>query len=111
LVVEDEEPSATALQEVLLNASCDVEVVGSGEHALLELGARPFSLAIVDFGLPGIDGRTLLERMAADPNWARIPAIVVSGQNAALPGRAVAFLRKPVHSAELLALVERYSRG
>jgi CheY-like chemotaxis protein len=111
LVVEDEEPSAAALQEVLLNASCDVEVVESGEAALLALGARAFSLAIVDFALPGMNGRALLERMAADPNWARIPAIVVSGHQAALPGRAVAFLRKPVRAAELLALVQRYSHS
>ena len=110
MVVEDEAASASALQDLLLSANCDVELVDSAEAALSVLGARFFSLAIVDVCLPGMDGRALHERMAEDAHWCRIPAIVVSGQVAALPGRASAFLRKPVHAIELLALVERYSR-
>src|SRR5579862_8405833 len=101
LVVEDEEASANALQEVLLQANCDVEVVGSAEDALEALQGRFYSLAIVDMGLPGMSGRALLERMSKDPNWARIPAIIVSGLVAALPYNSVAFLKKPFFPQQL----------
>jgi DNA-binding response OmpR family regulator len=110
LVVEDEPAAATALQDVLVHSSCDVEVVGTAEAALKSLGESWFSLAIVDLALPGMDGASLLGRMAQDPNWARIPAIIVSGQSAVLPYNAVAYLRKPIQGDELLALLKRHAR-
>jgi CheY-like chemotaxis protein len=109
-VVEDEDASANALQDALSHANCDVEMVGSAEDALEALRDRFFSLAIVDVGLPGMDGCSLLERMAQDPNWARIPAIIVSGHVAALPHGAVAFLRKPINAPDLVELVQRHAR-
>jgi DNA-binding response OmpR family regulator len=110
LVVEDDPAAASALQDALIHADCDVEVVGSAEAALKALRDRRFSLALVDLVLPGMDGRELLACMAEEPTWVQIPVIVVSGTQAALPHNAVAFLRKPVQPSELLDLVEHHAR-
>ena len=74
------------------------------------LARRLFKVAVVDLLLPGMDGKTLLARMAENPTWKRIPAVVVSGAAVGLPHNAVAFLRKPIAGPELVALVTRHTQ-
>ncbi|HEV3026249.1 MAG TPA: response regulator [Planctomycetota bacterium] len=107
-MVEDDPLYTEALRKILIPADCEVEVVGSGEDALIALQRDSFALAVVDLTLPAMDGRTLLRMMSRDPNWSSIPAIIVSAASPVLPDNAVAFLQKPIRSEELLALVLRH---
>jgi len=56
LVVEDEAHLADGLRFNLEAEGYDVECVESGEDALARVDKTPFSLAILDIMLPGIDG-------------------------------------------------------
>jgi len=65
LVVEDDALVADALCRGLGEAGFAVDHVGSAERAEAALGAENFDLAVVDIGLPGIDGLTLVRRLRA----------------------------------------------
>lgn len=63
LVVEDDALVADAICRGLGEAGFAVDHVGSAERAEAALGAENFDLAIVDIGLPGADGLSLVRRM------------------------------------------------
>ncbi|MDX6475747.1 MAG: Response regulator receiver domain, partial [Gaiellaceae bacterium] len=51
-----------------------VVAAGSGEEALQALGGQKAMLAVLDIGLPGMDGFAVAEQLAPD-----VPVIVVTG--------------------------------
>jgi DNA-binding NarL/FixJ family response regulator len=51
-----------------------VIAAGSGEEALELLGSEKAMLAVLDIGLPGMDGFAVAEQLAPD-----VPVIVVTG--------------------------------
>jgi DNA-binding response OmpR family regulator len=65
LVVEDDALVADALCRGLGEAGFAVDHVASAERAEAALGAENFDLAVVDIGLPGADGLTLVRRLRA----------------------------------------------
>src|ERR1700723_1212410 len=73
---------------------------------------RP-DLIILDLGLPGGDGFTVMESLNKTPFLAVIPIIVVSArdglgnQKRALEAGARAFLQKPVNDVELLEVIRQ----
>jgi len=70
-------------------------------------------LILLDLGLPGGGGFTVIERLKNNPHLAVIPIIIVSGrfglvnQERALKEGVKAFLQKPVDNAELSAVIRR----
>jgi CheY-like chemotaxis protein len=60
--------------------------VGSGEEALdrLEAASDLYSLLVLDLGLPGIDGFTVLEAVRARPATSRLPVLVFTGRELSL---------------------------
>jgi|ERR1700720_4448116 DNA-binding response OmpR family regulator len=70
-------------------------------------------LIILDLGLPGGDGFTVMESLNKIPSLAVIPIIVVSArdgsgnQKRAFEAGARAFLQKPVNDVELLAVIRQ----
>src|SRR6185295_7219301 len=71
---------------------------------------RP-DLVLLDLGLPGGDGIVVMERFRANAELSVIPVIASTGRDPlvnrdrALKAGAVAFFRKPVDNAELLAAI------
>lgn len=53
----------------------------SGEEALRLMQAEKPDLVLLDLIMPEVDGRSVLERMAADPDLTDIPVIVVSAKS------------------------------
>ena len=63
LLVEDDVMVASGIKLGLSEAGYAVDWVGSGERAQEVLLQETFDIAVVDIGLPGIDGLELLRRL------------------------------------------------
>jgi CheY-like chemotaxis protein len=74
LVVEDDAGLRAYLTTILEEQGYEVVAAGSGEEALSALAGRPAVLAVLDIGLPGMDGFAVAEHLAKD-----VPVIVVTG--------------------------------
>ena len=74
LVVEDDAGLRAYLTEILEQQGYSVIAAGSGEEALAALAGRKAVLAVLDIGLPGMDGFAVAEHLAKD-----VPVIVVTG--------------------------------
>jgi CheY-like chemotaxis protein len=74
LVVEDDAALRAYLATILEHHGYRVVAAGSGEEALVLLGDEQAMLAVLDIGLPGMDGFAVAEHLAPD-----VPVIVVTG--------------------------------
>ena len=63
LVVDDSEEVREVLRELLSRHGYTVVTSPDGESGLVELETRPFDLAMVDLGLPGISGLEVAHRL------------------------------------------------
>jgi two-component system OmpR family response regulator len=107
LVIEDDDIVADAITRGLSAANYSVHRVASAEAALSALADEEFALAVVDVGLPGTDGLTLVRRLRNAGNT--IPTLMLtarctlSDKVKALDIGADDFLSKPFEPAELAA--------
>jgi CheY-like chemotaxis protein len=74
LVVEDDAGLRAYLVTILEHQGYRVVAAGSGEEALALLGDQRAMLAVLDIGLPGMDGFAVAETLSPD-----VPVIVVTG--------------------------------
>jgi len=88
LVVEDDAGLRAYLVTILEQQGYRVVAAGSGEEALELLGNEKAMLAVLDIGLPGMDGFAVAEQLTAD-----VPVIVVTGDP--LRAKMKAFGRSP----------------
>ena len=93
LVVEDDAGVRAYLVAVLEHNGYRVIAASSGEEALALLGDEPACLAVLDLGLPGMDGFAVREQLADD-----VPVIMVTGDPDKVRARDpnVPVLGKPV---------------
>jgi two-component system KDP operon response regulator KdpE len=110
LIVEDE-PAILRVIERALKKKHEVVFAGTAALALGTIASAPPDLAIVDVGLPDLDGVELAKQIrAAVPN---VGVIVMSGGVVPidqLPERGVA-LKKPFMLAELDAAIEKATKS
>ncbi|HEX7689873.1 MAG TPA: response regulator, partial [Burkholderiaceae bacterium] len=66
-------------QAALEAAGIAVSVVHDGRAALVEAHAREFDAAILDIGMPGLNGYDLAGALRADAKTARLVLLAVSG--------------------------------
>lgn len=66
LVVEDNRDAASTLSDVLLSLGYGVDVVHDGAAALAVARERPHDVALLDIGLPVMDGYELARRLVAE---------------------------------------------
>ncbi|MGI8427471.1 MAG: response regulator [Actinomycetota bacterium] len=121
LVVDDDAATAELVAAQLRRSDHRVQTAGSASDALklLSGGGSP-DVAVLDIGLPDMDGRDLLVALRELPGLDKLPGIFLSGhveQEEVEAGRALGarYLTKPyVRSALLeairLALLEAASR-
>src|SRR5882757_2827785 len=107
LVVEDDDIVADAITRGLSAAKYSVHRVSSAEAAQVALANEEFALAVIDVGLPGADGLTLVRRLrSAGKN---MPTLILTARCTlndkvkALDLGADDFLSKPFEPAELAA--------
>ena len=106
LVVDDERPLLQALGVHLRARGYDVDLAETGEEALARAATGHHDAAIVDLGLPGVDGVEVVRGLRG---WTSIPVIVLSARShhtqkvQALDAGADDYVTKPFNMEELLA--------
>ena len=113
LVIEDEPAIARLISLSLGREGFDVHVATNGEDAL-DLAAEIHPDAVVlDLGLPGADGLTVLDELR---DWSDLPIVVVTGRHTTeairrgLDRGADDYLTKPFAPTELAARVRAVLR-
>jgi signal transduction histidine kinase/CheY-like chemotaxis protein len=111
LVVDDNQDAADMLAELLRSAGATVMAAYSGEEALTRSSRQHIDVAVLDIGMPGMDGCDLARRLRANPatEGATLIALTGWGQDADRSRIAAAgfdhHLLKPVDIQKLLSLV------
>lgn len=107
MLVEDDLMVASGIKLGLSNAGYSVDWVGSAERAEQALESDAFDLAIVDIGLPGIDGLELTRRLRT--RGLTMPVLILTARDAlqdrvqGLDLGADDYMLKPFELPELLA--------
>ncbi len=107
LLVEDDVMVASGIKLGLTNAGYTVDWVGSAERAEQALDGESFDLAIVDIGLPAVDGLELTRRLRT--RGLTMPVLILTARDAlhdrvqGLDLGADDYMLKPFELPELLA--------
>jgi DNA-binding response OmpR family regulator len=114
LVVEDDPEVAELLSRALREAGWAVDVVSRGKTALDSLAVTDYDIAVVDIGLPDIDGLKVCRRLRA--RGGRTPVLILTAHGGiadrvrGLDAGADDYLAKPFAIEELLARLRAISR-
>jgi DNA-binding response OmpR family regulator len=118
LLVDDDEDLLVALATALRRQGFDVVHATDAVTAVSTAVKQSPDAIVMDFGLPGGDGITVMQRLHALPRLAAVPIIMVSGRDPegcrddALAAGAVAYFAKPVAPEALgAAVTEALLRG
>ena len=107
LLVEDEPTLRAQLRAGLTEAGYVVDATDNGREAQFLGETEPFDAVILDLGLPGIDGLTVLTRWREAGRT--MPVLILTARDswhekvAGIDAGADDYLTKPFHSEELLA--------
>ena len=118
LVIDDDAMSRRVLSQLLSAAGYNCRVSNDGSEALEAIHARPPSLLLLDFDMPGLNGAEVLQRLRSDenPTVAQIPAIMLTAHGSeqsevsCLQAGADDFVTKPVNASVLRARIETQLR-
>jgi CheY-like chemotaxis protein len=115
ILVIDDDPSARELVERFLSKEgLQVVTAASGEEGLrLARIVRPAAITL-DVILPGMDGWAVLTALKADPDLAAIPVIMLTihdNQSQGFALGAAEYMVKPIDTARLTSVLQRYSHG
>jgi DNA-binding response OmpR family regulator len=113
LIVDDDLDVRQAMHVRLKANGYDTSFATDAMSSVSEAKKHSPDLIILDLGLPGGDGYTVIERLRRQPALAVIPIIVVSARDVranrdrAIAAGAKVYLQKPVDNAELLAIIRQ----
>jgi CheY-like chemotaxis protein len=115
LVVEDDHESREQLAFLVRRRGCRVRTAADGAEALRMLAQAPLpSLVILDLMMPVMDGWQTRAAMAANPAWASIPVVLLSGiediEDQVRTLRADGCITKPIELEALHAVIDRWCR-
>jgi DNA-binding response OmpR family regulator len=87
-------------------AGFDVTTASDGFEALKRIDVEPPDLVVLDLGLPGVPGESVINELAAHAHTRDIPVVIVSGRSTVdVAAQAACVLRKPVVPDELVRTV------
>jgi two-component system CheB/CheR fusion protein len=111
LIVEDNDDSRVTLTQLLRLYGCDVVAVADGISGFEAIRAEKPEVALLDIGLPGMDGYSLARRVREELKRQPVRLIALTGYGRAEDRAAVlnagfdAHIVKPVNHGELLRLL------
>lgn len=110
LIIEDEASLQAQLAEILREHDYVVDVASDGEEGLYFAKEYPIDLAIVDLGLPKVDGVDVIKQLRAAGK--AYPVLILTARNRwqekveGLEAGADDYLTKPFHPEEMLARIK-----
>jgi two-component system OmpR family response regulator len=114
LIVEDDARMADAIRRGLKAEGLAVDVASAGEDGLWMADATAYSVIVLDFMLPGIDGLETCRRLRNEQIWTPILMLTardaVHDRVAGLNSGADDYLVKPFSFDELVARVRALAR-
>jgi signal transduction histidine kinase/ActR/RegA family two-component response regulator len=117
LVVDDNEDAATLMAETLARKGYATRTAGDAKHAMEIVADWQPEAAIVDIGLPVVDGYELARQIRTSPRGARVYLLALTGYGQAMDReRALAagfdhHLVKPVDTATIRGLLDAALAG
>ena len=111
LVVDDNRDAADSLGELLGSMGAQALVAYSGEEALRLAADNAFDTAVLDIGMPGMDGCDLARQLRAGPGGDQMNLIALTGWGQQGDKERIAaagfnhHLLKPLNLAELMPLL------
>ncbi len=112
LIVEDEPQIVAFLSKGLRRAGYQIQVAADGAQALSLVTSGEFDLILLDLGLPGLDGKSVLS--ATRSQGIQTPVIVVTARagdderEQSLSLGANDYITKPFRFSDLLNCVRSY---
>jgi CheY-like chemotaxis protein len=115
LYIDDNDDNLVLVERILRRRE-DVwlRVARTGREGIDAAVGDPPSLILLDNRLPDSSGLEVLRQLAASPDTAAVPVVVLSGDsgqamvNELLAAGASDFLAKPFAVSDLMALIARY---
>jgi len=107
LVVEDDPALRTQIQQQLHAEGFAIDLAPDGREGLFLGQEHPYDLAIIDLGLPDLDGVSLIRTLRAEGH--SYPILILTARSAwqdkveGLEAGADDYLTKPFHPEELRA--------
>jgi len=117
VIIEDNADLRDGLRLVLEGMGHRVEEAGDGPHGLELLVASRPDIALIDVGLPGLDGFAVARAMRQAPGGSRTVLVAMTGYGRPEDRRRAAeagfahYLVKPVDEADLLAVLAGPARS
>ena len=106
LVVEDDADTLALVRRWLEQAGHVVAGAASGEEAVSLAARSAYDLAILDVGLPGIDGFSVARQLLGSVGTPVLMCSVSEREDAPVDLGGVRWLAKPFTRAELIAAVD-----
>ena len=107
LLVEDDQALQSNLKQYLMAANFTIDAVCDGAEGLFQGQEYPYDAAIIDLGLPKLDGIELISRLRAGEY--EYPILILTARDnwqdkvEGLDAGADDYLTKPFHPEELIA--------
>jgi DNA-binding response OmpR family regulator len=112
ILVADDDPGMRLALAIRLRANnFDVTCTADGLTTVEEARLHTPDVIILDLGMPGGDGFSVMEMLQSEEPEASIPVIVLSGRNRdtsidrVMDAGALMFLQKPANTDQLLAAI------
>ncbi len=111
LLIEDNEANRRLMQDYLIYAGYSVFGIAEGQQIGAAIAEFNPQVIVLDLRLPDIDGFELLDQIRQNPEWQRIPRIVVSAyafqrdQQRAMDLGATRYLVKPIRLNDLIDVI------
>jgi CheY-like chemotaxis protein len=105
LIVEDEPDGQEVVMGLLHHHNMRAESVATAEEALDFLSRHPYTGAVIDLMLPGMDGLGLLKAIRSDPGTAGLPCVAITAYHTSIVKKQAldagfdAYFAKPLDNA------------
>jgi CheY-like chemotaxis protein len=116
LIVDDDQHGREGLAEFLSGSGFRISEASDGPEALRKAIRRRPDIVLLDLAIPRLDGWTVARTLKADPVYAGVPVIALSGldypaeRNRAVESGCDAFVAKPFDLTRLLDLIRALMR-